>query len=457
MLILLTSHWISLVGTALITTAGFLWLFALPAQARGHVDNPYTGIVLFLFLPLLFFLGLALIPVGAVLAKRRIAAGFSAPPPDRAAALRRLALFLGITTVVNVLIGSQLSYRAVEHMETTQFCGRSCHVMKPEFTAHAAAPHAKVACVSCHVSPGATGWAQSKINGTRQLYEVITNGFPRPIPAGLASGRLVASEETCESCHDRDTRRMLRLKATRKYADDEANTATWTILAMKIARIHGAHMGATVIRYAATDATRQALPWVEVTRPAAGKVTAYFGKDATVDSVSPLQKFTMQCVDCHNRPAHTFEKPGAAIDRAMASGDIPSSLPFIKKKGLELLAASYVDENDARARMASELAGYYATGHPEIASSRSADIDSASGALLAIWSRNVFPDLKVTWGTYPNNLGHEDAPGCFRCHGGDHATADGAASLDPDCSSCHEAIAIDEASPEILTTLGISG
>jgi hypothetical protein len=445
--VLLTSHWISLAGTVLVTTAVFLWLFALPAHARGHVDNPYTGIVLFLILPLLFFLGLALIPLGAWLSRRRVAAGLPDAPQDRASAFRRLALFLGITTVANVVIGSQLSYRAVEHMETTQFCGKSCHVMTPEFTAHAAGPHAKVACVSCHVSPGATGWAQSKINGTRQLYEVVTNGFHRPIPAGLASGRLVASEETCESCHDRDTGRQLRLKAVRKYAEDEANTATWTVLAMKIAKIHGAHMEKTLIRYAATDATRQTVPWVEVTHSASGKVTAYLGKDATADSVSALRKFTMQCVDCHNRPAHTFEMPGAALDRAIASGAIPASLPFIKKRGLELLKANYADENEARTRMASELSRFYGT----------ADVDRASATLLAIWSRNVFPDLKVTWGTYPNNMGHDDAPGCFRCHDGEHAVAGGGASLDPDCSSCHEAIAVDEASPEILKTLGIAG
>src|SRR5262245_30325507 len=242
--VVLTGHWLSLLGTVLVTTAGFLWLFALPAQARGHVDNPYTGIVLFLILPALFFAGLLMIPIGAALGRRRIAAGI----PDRAAAVRKLAIFLGITTVANVVIGSQLSYRAIEHMETTQFCGQSCHVMKPEFTAHASGPHAKVLCVDCHVSPGATGWAQSKINGTRQLYEVVTDKFHRPIPAGLASGRLVGSEGTCESCHDRDRSRILRLKAIRKYADDEANSATWTVLAMKIAKIHDAHMGENVIR-----------------------------------------------------------------------------------------------------------------------------------------------------------------------------------------------------------------
>ena len=392
-----------------------------------------------------------------MLAKRRVAAGFAGPPTDRASAVRKLSLFLGITTVANVVIGSQLSYRAVEHMETTQFCGQSCHVMKPEFSAHAAAPHSKVPCVSCHVSPGATGWVQSKFNGTRQLLEVATNSFHRPIPAGLASGRLVASEETCESCHARESGRAVRVKVIPKHADDEASSATWTVLAMRVAKIHSAHAGGATIRYATADATRQSLPWVEVTRASAGKVTAYFGKEATAESVSALPKFTMQCVDCHNRPAHTFERPGPAVDRAIAAGDIPSSLPFIKKKGVELLGASYADENEARARIASDLAAFYAKDHAEIASSRSADIDRASAALLAIWSRNVFPDLKVTWGTYPNNLGHEDAPGCFRCHDGEHATADAAASIVPDCASCHEAIAVEEANPEILKTLGIQG
>jgi nitrate/TMAO reductase-like tetraheme cytochrome c subunit len=329
--------------------------------------------------------------------------------------------------------------------------------MKPEFTAHAAAPHAKVACVDCHVSPGATGWVHAKINGTRQLYEVVTNSFSRPIPAGLASGRLVGSEETCESCHDRDAGRALRLKVMPKYGNDEANSATWTVLGMRIAKIHAAHMGPGItVRFAATDATRQSIPWVE-TRGPAGEPAAYFAKGATAASVSTLPQFAMQCVDCHNRPAHTFERPAAAVDRAMRAGDIPSTLPFVKKKGVELLEASYADDAEARTRIASELKAYYTSGYAAIASSRSADIDRASGALFAIWARNVFPDLKVTWGTYPSNVGHQDTPGCFRCHDGEHATADAKASIEQDCSSCHEAIAIEEASPEILKTLGISG
>src|SRR5262245_49284647 len=343
--VVLTSHWLSLAGTIVVTTAGFLWLFALPAQARGHVDNPYTGIVLFLALPALFFVGLALIPIGAALGRRRIAAGMGDETPDRVAAARKLALFLGVTTVANVAIGSQLSYRAVEHMETTQFCGQSCHVMTPEFRAHAVAPHSKVACVDCHVSPGATGWVKSKINGTRQLYQVVTDSFPRPIPAGLASGRLVASAETCESCHARQPGRAVRVRILPKHADDEASTPSWTVLTMKVGGgklggIHGAHLGdGVVIRYAATDDTRQEIPWVEVTRPGAGPVVyAKKGADAAT-----LPKHTMQCVDCHNRPAHSFERPERAVDRAMVLGELPSSLPFMRKLSIELLKASYAD------------------------------------------------------------------------------------------------------------------
>src|SRR3974390_157276 len=126
---LLTRHWLSLVGVFLVTTAGISWLFVLPLQVRGHVDNPYLGIIVFLILPIVFFAGLAFIPIGVYLSKRRRRQGL-VDTFDRRSALRRLAWFFGITTFANVLIGTQVTYRAVEYMETPQFCGSSCHSMK---------------------------------------------------------------------------------------------------------------------------------------------------------------------------------------------------------------------------------------------------------------------------------------------------------------------------------------
>ncbi len=151
---LLTRHWLSLFGVGLVTTAGISWLVVLPQQVRGHVDNPYVGIVLFLILPMVFFAGLALIPIGVYLSKRQIRQGLAEPAFDRKTAMRRLAWFFGVTSFLNILIGTQVTYRAIHHMETPQFCGGTCHTMAPEFAAYQNAPHSSVECVECHVATG---------------------------------------------------------------------------------------------------------------------------------------------------------------------------------------------------------------------------------------------------------------------------------------------------------------
>jgi hypothetical protein len=75
--------------------------------------------------------------------------------------------------------------------------------------------------------------------------------------------------------------------------------------------------------------------------------------------------------------------------------------------------------------------------------------------VLAIYNRNIFPAMKVNWGTYPNNVGHTDFPGCFRCHDGAH-TGPGDKTITQDCGACHNLLAVDEAQPKILTDLGIT-
>jgi hypothetical protein len=165
---LLTQHWLSLVGVALLATALISWLFVLPQQIRGHVDNPYVGIVVFLVLPAIFFSGLGLIPVGVYLSKRQIRKGLAEVVFDRKTALQRMAWFFGAITLLNILIGTQVTYRAVKHMETPQFCGGTCHTMNPELAAYQNSPHSRVECVECHVAPGAAGWLSSKTSGIRQ-------------------------------------------------------------------------------------------------------------------------------------------------------------------------------------------------------------------------------------------------------------------------------------------------
>ena len=457
----LTRHWLSLVGLALLATAVISWLFVLPQQVRGHVENPYVGILVFLVLPAMFFTGLALVPIGVYLGKREIRRGLSEEGFDRKTALRRIAWFFGATTLLNILIGTQVSYRAVKYMETPQFCGGSCHTMNPELAAYRNSPHSRVECVECHVAPGAAGWIRAKTNGVRQLFETVLNTSPRPIPPGLESNRLVPATETCENCHWPGKFSGARLRLFSKYADDETNTRTETVLLMlvggnRLSGIHGAHFGPGVhIRFASADGARQTIPWVEYRNTNTGDARTFVSPETQSDSAKALPKFEMECVDCHNRPTHAFDLPERAMDKALALGEIAAGLPYIKKVSVELLKANYATSAEAAAKLPPALAAFYRQKYPDVYAARSQDIHQAGEAVLAIYNRNVFPDLKVTWGTYPNNLGHTDFPGCFRCHDGSHTTGDGKA-ITQDCNSCHEPLAMEEASPEILKTLGIA-
>lgn len=456
-LVLLASSWISMLGAALVTLAGFSWLFLLPLNIRGAgVDNPYIGLLIFIAIPIVFFAGLALIPIGIAIAGRKVTESLN-EVEDRRLAWRRVGIFFAVMTVANVVIASQLSYRAVEHMDTVQFCGATCHVMKPEFTAHSAMPpHQAVACAECHIAPGATGWLKAKMNGTSQLLAVTFNSFPRPIESAMEDNKLVSSAETCEHCHARERPISPRLRVIPSYKDDEANTRTTTVLLMRIATIHAAHLGPDVhIRYAAMDKKRQTIPWVEYTNTQTGAKQSYLASGATADSVRSLPAFDMQCVDCHNRASHAFELPDRAVNQAMASGQIAPSLPFVKKESMELLKASYSSGDDAAQKIPGALSTFYLQKYPDAAAKQGAAIQAAGAALAALYQRNVFADLKVTWGTYPNNLGHTDDPGCFRCHDESHLAGD-KKTIPQDCNACHQAVAMDEASPDILKTLELT-
>lgn len=459
-LVLLASHWISMLGTALVTLAGFSWLFLLPTNLRGRVENPYIGILLFIIIPGIFFVGLALIPVGIYFSKRHIAAAIGTIP-DRQAAFKRTGIFFGVMTVANVIIGSQFSYRAVEHMDTAQFCGASCHVMSPEFKAHMVPPHEGVECASCHIAPGATGWLHAKMAGTNQLFAVMFNTYPRPIESAMENNKLVSSADTCEQCHSKERVAGPKLRVITKYKDDETNTRTETVLMMLVGGgatggIHGAHMGPGVhMRYAAADKKRQTIPWVEYSNSHTGAKRTYLAADVKADAVSAMPTFQMQCVDCHNRAAHSFEQPERAVDAAILAGEIGTALPFVKKTAVELLKASYASGDDADQKIPAALTKFYQDKYPDVASKRGPEIQAAGIAIAAIYGRNVFTDLRVAWGTYPNNLGHADYPGCFRCHDESHATAD-KKTITQDCSACHQSLAVEETAPDVLKTLGIA-
>src|SRR6266496_1049048 len=146
----LSNNWISLAGVIVVTTATIFWLFLLPITLRGETENPYVGILAFLTIPAPFFLGLLLIPLGIWIKRRREGRQAIYPPEFpplswQNAELRKLIYFIGVTTVLNVAIASQLSYGAVNYMDSVTFCGQTCHsVMQPEYTAYQNSPHSHV-------------------------------------------------------------------------------------------------------------------------------------------------------------------------------------------------------------------------------------------------------------------------------------------------------------------------
>jgi len=456
--VLLTSHWISLIGLALVLTALCTWIFLLPLQMRGDTNNPYLGIFAFVLVPMVLFAGLALVPIGAWLARRRIRDRLDAVV-DKKAAWSRFVLMFGGATLVNVVVGTQLTYRAVHHMETPGFCS-SCHVMAPEARTHADSPHSQVTCAECHVGDGADGWIASKVSGTRQFFENLTESFERPIPSALASDRLVPAKQTCEECHWRSKPGDVRVRVIDSFAEDEANSLSQTVLTMHVGGtvlggIHGRHLDPDLeIRFACTDNARQDIVWVESRSTRSGEVRTYAKSGTTLEQSAGLKRFTMQCVDCHNRPGHAFQLAARAVDTALSNGSLPTTLPFLKKKAVELLKVEYASQAEASERIPTALADAYQRESAEVFAKRGPEIAAAGRTIAELHNRNVFPELKVTWGTYPDNIGHTEFPGCFRCHDGDHSTADGKV-ITNNCFACHFTAAVDETAPEVLQTLGI--
>jgi hypothetical protein len=459
-LIHLSNNWVSLVGVVLVTTATVFWLFLLPTTLRGDTDNPYIGILAFLALPAPFFAGLLMIPLGMWLKRKRTGAAEIYPADFPVLAwsnpeLRKLAYFIGVTTVINVVVASQLTYGAVGYMDSVTFCGKTCHnVMQPEYTAYQNSPHSRVECVKCHIGPGAGWFVRSKLSGAGQVVAVTFNTYPRPIPTPVRNLR--PARETCEACHWPQKYGEDRLRVISKYADDEHNTLTKTVLLMKIGGgnggigIHGTHLGPGVhIRYVPSDESRQTIPWVEYDGPG-GKRT-YAVADAKTGGL-PVRE--MDCMDCHNRPTHTYELPDRGIDRVMNAGLLSASLPFAKKQAVEIIKANYSSREDAAQRIPAAFAKYYQDHYPDVFAQHRDEIAAAGKAALEVWDRNIFPAMNVTWGAYPNNLGHMDFPGCFRCHDGSHSTK-GGDSITQDCNACHTLLAVDEASPKILSDLGV--
>jgi hypothetical protein len=330
--------------------------------------------------------------------------------------------------------------------------------MNPEYTAYKVSAHSHVPCVECHIGSGVDSYIKAKVNGSKQLIDVMTGHYETPIPSPVTNLR--PAREICEACHTPAKYVGEKLLVKSSFADDETNTQSQTVLVLHLgcedsfshrSGIHGVHLNQ--MQYIATTGDRQTIPWV-ARRNADGSQTVFTA--SSLNGAMPKGELrTMDCIDCHNRASHTFQTPEEALNRAMADGAISPDLPWIHKEGLELLKATYSSQDEAKAKISAQLKAFYSAQRPDVLQSKANLVQAAGAQLYTIYARNVFPDMKVTWGTHPNNIGHMAYPGCFRCHDGDHTSKDGK-TITQDCSNCHNLLAVEESKPKVLTDLGIA-
>ena len=428
---------LSLVGMGLATAAAVVFLVLYGLDVAGYLRNPYLGLVVFVALPLLFLAALLLIPAGAWWTARRRRRGEA--PPDwpvidlRDGRQRGIVAAVFALTVVNLLIVSLGVYGGVHYMDSPAFCGQVCHTtMEPQAIAHQAWPHARVSCTQCHVGPGAGAFVEAKLAGARQLLHVVTGRVPTPVPP--PRGLIQSANVTCQQCHSPGARPGERLRVIREYAADESSTETSTSLRLKVGdRFSGIHRHLSMdIEFAAEGGTSDTIPLVRL-KEGERVVREYVAAGTAAGTVSPSSLRAMECTDCHNRPAHTFSAtPERAVDAALATGAIPRQLAFARREAVAAVGAAYESRDTALQGIARRLNAFYRESGVGDANL----IQRAVAGAQEAWTRNVFPAMKVTWGTYPNQLGHIDTPGCFRCHD-DRRSTDGRSAISQECELCH--------------------
>ena len=184
--------------------------------------------------------------------------------------------------------------------------------------------------------------------------------YPRPIPTPLHDLR--PARDTCEQCHWPTKFVGDKLKVIKHYEDDEANTELTTALLMKIggtgatesSGIHWHVDPDVMIRYR-SDETREEIYEVELTNPDG---TSKHYSDRRAPEEGGVWR-DMDCVDCHNRPAHVYQQPGDEVDRAIDAGVIDRELPFVKRESMRVIEVEYESHEAARVAISDELTKFY--------------------------------------------------------------------------------------------------
>lgn len=452
-------NWLSAAGAIIATAAFFAFLFLFLTDIFASHGNPYVGLLAYIVAPVFFFTGSGLMWYGFWLHRKHVSKGDANVHPliidlTRVRDRRILQFFIGgaVAFLLVTAIGVTETYH---YTESTGFCGETCHgPMHPERTAYLNSPHARVGCVDCHVGSGAEYYVKAKLNGMHQLLATIANNYSRPIPTPIKNLR--PAQETCEQCHWPSKLSGNLDRSYRHFLSDQANTPFTVRLLLQVGAsdinpvmANGIHWHINLtnkVEYFASDPQRQIIPWVRVFH-ADGTSTVYRSPDFKGEP-DPAQLRRMDCLDCHNRPAHRYSTPNESVDQALAIGAIDRSIPWVKSNLVAVLTTRYETKSEALQKISDRLRGVYKD-------------NPAAEKIVAqaqqIYGQSFFPEMKADWRAYPDNKGHKEWPGCFRCHDGQHATADAKRKIGgSECNSCHIIVA-QGSTPEDLQKLKADG
>ncbi|MDT3740895.1 MAG: cytochrome b/b6 domain-containing protein [Candidatus Kapabacteria bacterium] len=422
--------------------------------AIGFV-NPYVGIITFIFLPSFMVGGLVLIFLGALWHHKK---KNEIENPDKLLPIfdfnkprvQKTFLFGSIIGIFLLLLSVVGSFQAFHYTESDEFCGEVCHkVMHPEYTAYKDSPHSRVGCVKCHIGSGADWFVKAKISGSWQLISSAFNLYSKPIPTPVE--HLRPAQGTCEQCHWPAHFNSEKKAVFDFFQSDENNSETKLTMLLKtgggtpesgsFSGIHY-HMNiANEIHYLATDKKRQEIPYIHVVSRVTGDTTIYFDTDVKVtdDMIKPEKLRKMDCIDCHNRPAHIFNIPYKEINKYMSNDGIDKSLPYIKNLAVQILESYSINRENSHNEISGYINNFYKKYYPNIIKEKQLTLNKSIENINRIYLRNYFPEMKSNWKHYPHNIGHLYTNGCFRCHDGKHVSKTGKV-VSHDCNVCHTII-----------------
>lgn len=328
-----------------------------------------------------------------------------------------------------------------EYTNSPEFCGTACHTMPPEYTAYLTSPHARIDCVDCHIGKGFIATRITRKAGDlKHVFATAFNTYEFPIRAH----DLRPARETCELCHSPDKFSDDSLREIKRFGDDTDNTPRSIYLVLKtgggserLGLGRGIHWHImNKVEFLATDDSQQTIPYVRVTKDD-GSLDEYISIDSSISpqSVNPADLVEMDCITCHNRITHLVPPPADTIDQLMENGIISQDIPDIHNKALEVYTQLF-DTTGMGIRNIEGLTNYYTTYYPDYYQANQDVVDSAIAALQTAYSDSVFPEQNSDWTSHPNNVGHKDSPGCFRCHDGKHLNANNEA-IRLECNLCH--------------------